>query len=149
MFSSAIGLEMEPHKKLESMTDELVNAGVEMRKDLDAITPKVNVFINGVDTMGAIEPMYHHLTIAELLEAYEDRLHFDRLLTYLHKLYAGVGVPYQCLEDETKLKTNQIDNWLCAELEMNIRSLYKQKKDLFVPHELVAEMISVKPHDGD
>lgn len=99
----------------------------------------ITITINGHD-FGCVDKRYHDMKISEFVEAYEDKVESDRITEYLKsKYYCYVGVPFHCVQDEVLLNEKQIKNYLTAELGRLPTG--KKLIDLFVPFELVSEMV--------
>ena len=84
----------------------------------------------------------YSLSLSDFIEAVAE-LKKDKALTdYLKTKYEGFsGIPFDCVIDEVLIDENQINNWICEELSLTHKQLSKRKNDLFVPFEIVEEMI--------
>ena len=142
LLKEQIGVSEAPHEKLNRFSDELREKAVDMAQELEVLKPELRVSVDG-HNFGVIQECYYDMTLKDFVEAYEDKVHQDRLLAYLKARYDGYdGVPYCNIEDETKLDQLQINNYLSMELGLSQQQLTASRKELFVPFSLVAEMIS-------
>jgi len=123
---------LEASEKLNRLSDELEDMGVEMRRELDALEVKVSVDINGYKF--SIMPDYFDISIKDLVDVYKDEREVQRLIAYLKEKYGCYsGVPIEYVAEETLLTRAQVYNYLAE--------VYDTPRPLFVDFEVVAEMV--------
>ena len=135
----SLGLEpTTPADKLNKMSDGLEADAISMKEELKELTPKVVLMVD--NEVLQIPVGFFNLPIQELVDDVMKNRERTNLINYLQKLYT-YNIPYIRLEIETKLSTSDIDFLLCNELELTAKELCNKKKDLFLPHSIVADMI--------